>query len=79
MSKNQDGLQFLAVLGQFNGFLAVKMTVLQFLSSQRFPKNLFKKYDLRSQIITKLKIEVMKNCPLRNDLLWNNDNDNCPV
>ena len=51
MSKNQiplgvvgaDGLQFLAVLGQFNGFLAVRMTVLQFLSFPTVSKKFIQK------------------------------------
>ena len=88
MSKNQiplgvvgaDGLQFLAVLGQFNGFFGCKddsFTVPLFLDC--FQKINSKKYDSRSQIITKLNIKLMKNCPLCYDLSWNNDNDNCPV
>ena len=38
-----DGLRFLAVLGQINGFLAVKMTVLEFLSFSTVSKKFNKK------------------------------------
>ena len=61
-------LRFLAVFGTVSLFLAVKMTVLRFLSFSTISKFLTK-YGSRRQIITKLKIKAMNNYPVRYDFV----------